>query len=215
MVFPGPRVLGPGIRGTLLILGLPVISDLLVAVLDRGVRDPVGALALAVLLGGAVVRLGERALGLLRRPFQRPGSSLSLAFPCSSSWASSVPPFVAVPPSSGFPGRRRNDTPLGSSPEFELECAGKQPQMSNSPEDTPERDPHHALNNPVGEPGPLQSGPTPTRRGRILAIHRLQKARRSANRPTRPRAPPARASRTQPKIPRQIGGRSQAENPDK
>src|SRR5436190_6252961 len=56
----------------LLVLRLPVVADLLVAVLERRVRGPVRPLPLAVLVDRRVVRLRERPLGALRRPRERP-----------------------------------------------------------------------------------------------------------------------------------------------
>src|SRR5690606_23934728 len=50
-----------------LLLRLPAVADLLVCVLQRRVRHTMGTLTLAVLLGGGVVRLGERPLSLLAR----------------------------------------------------------------------------------------------------------------------------------------------------
>src|SRR5206468_1684248 len=54
-----------------LVLRLPVVADLLEVVLERGVRRAMRALALAVLLGGAVVRLRELPLRLGGRALER------------------------------------------------------------------------------------------------------------------------------------------------
>src|SRR5438045_2803081 len=56
-----------------LVLGLPVVADLLVGVLEGAVRDAVRPLAFPVLLDGRVVGLGERSLGLRVRPLDRAG----------------------------------------------------------------------------------------------------------------------------------------------
>src|SRR4051794_20774327 len=60
-----------GVARPLLLLGLPVVADLLERMLDRGERGAVRPLALAVLLDCGVVGLGVGVLRLLRRPFQR------------------------------------------------------------------------------------------------------------------------------------------------
>src|SRR6185436_3410208 len=60
-----PAALGPVVGRPRLVLLLPVVADLLVAVLECAVGDPVRPLALAILLLRGVVGLGERALGLV------------------------------------------------------------------------------------------------------------------------------------------------------
>src|SRR5690625_5018001 len=74
--FAGVRVLRLGIGRALALLGDPVVTLLLVLVLDRGHGDTVGAFAFAVLLDGAVVRLDPGALRLLRRALERFGQFL-------------------------------------------------------------------------------------------------------------------------------------------
>src|SRR3954452_6459372 len=64
---------GLAVRRALPALRLPVVADLLERVLQRRERRAVGALALAVLLDGAVVRLRPGLLGLLRRALERAG----------------------------------------------------------------------------------------------------------------------------------------------
>src|SRR4051794_30497504 len=61
------------IRRTLVSLGLPVVADLLVAVLEGGERRAMGPLALAVSLHRAVVRLLPDGLGVAVRALQRGG----------------------------------------------------------------------------------------------------------------------------------------------
>src|SRR5690606_20729573 len=65
--------LGPRVRRAAALLRLPVVADLLVRALEGGVRDAVGALGVVVLLGGGVVRLGERPLRLRARAAERRG----------------------------------------------------------------------------------------------------------------------------------------------
>src|SRR3954454_13729257 len=64
-------LLGLRVRGSLLVLELPVVALLLGDVLDRGVRRAVGALLAVVLLLGAVERLGVGPLDLLGRARDR------------------------------------------------------------------------------------------------------------------------------------------------
>src|SRR5690606_9088595 len=67
-----PTPLGALVGGTLALLRLPVVADLLEAVLQRGVGHTVGALLVAlVLLVGRVEGLGEGALRLGGRALQR------------------------------------------------------------------------------------------------------------------------------------------------
>ena len=80
---PGPR--GLGVRGPLAALRLPVVADLLEAVLERGKGGPVRALTLAVLLDRGVVRLDPGALRLRRRALQRRGKLLPGRYRCTSS----------------------------------------------------------------------------------------------------------------------------------
>src|SRR3954464_13368961 len=64
-------LLGLRVRGSLLVLELPVVALLLGDVLDRGVRRAVGALLTVVLLLGAVERLGVGPLDLFGRARDR------------------------------------------------------------------------------------------------------------------------------------------------
>ncbi len=73
---PGLRVdatLRPLVRRTRGVLGLPVVADLLVGVLQRRERRAVRPLTLAVGLHCGVVRLRPRPLRLVRRALQRAG----------------------------------------------------------------------------------------------------------------------------------------------
>ena len=58
------------IRGSTLLLGEPTVADLFEAVLERGIRDSVGALLAAVLVSSCGVRFRKGALRLGIRPFQ-------------------------------------------------------------------------------------------------------------------------------------------------
>src|SRR6266511_3217682 len=71
-----------GVARTLLRLRLPMVADLLERVLDRGQRGPMGALALAVLLHGRVVRLDVRVLCLLGRSLERLGDVVTCWHAC-------------------------------------------------------------------------------------------------------------------------------------
>ena len=73
---PTLRVLA--VARTLLLLPLPVVADLLEGVLERGERDPVRGLTIAVLLLGGLERLDVGVLRLLRRPRQGGRQPLSL-----------------------------------------------------------------------------------------------------------------------------------------
>src|SRR5579884_1855079 len=83
LVDTAPRLVGPPrpgaapcrlrVRGTLALLGLPVVADLLEGVLEGAIGRLVGPAALAVLLRRVVVRLGEGVLGLLGRAPQGRG----------------------------------------------------------------------------------------------------------------------------------------------
>src|SRR4051812_26173698 len=64
-------LLGLRVRGSLLVLELPVVALLLGDVLDRGVRRAVGALLAVVLLPGAVERLGVGPLAFFGRARDR------------------------------------------------------------------------------------------------------------------------------------------------
>src|SRR3984885_13108486 len=68
-------------------LGLPVVPNLLEAVLECSERGPVGALTFAVLLDRAVVRLDPRLLGLGRRALQRRRQFLTSWQGSPSAWA--------------------------------------------------------------------------------------------------------------------------------
>jgi len=57
--------LGPLVGRAAPALPLPVVAHLLVTVLEGAVGDAVRPFTLAVFLGGSVVRLGERALGVV------------------------------------------------------------------------------------------------------------------------------------------------------
>src|SRR5689334_13266235 len=61
----GAAVPGALVGGTLLLLGLPVVADLLVTVFERGVGDAVRALFALVLLHRGIVYLGEYSLRVL------------------------------------------------------------------------------------------------------------------------------------------------------
>ena len=67
-----------------LFLGQPAIADLFEAALERCIGDAMGALLTAVLIGGGVMRLGERPLRLGVRRCTVPGNSSDFG----------VPPFV-------------------------------------------------------------------------------------------------------------------------
>src|SRR4051812_1692437 len=70
------RLLGLLVGGPLVVLGLPVVADLLERVLEGAERRAVGALALAVLVDGRVVGLDPGSLSLLRGSLQRRGKLL-------------------------------------------------------------------------------------------------------------------------------------------
>src|ERR1700694_3927152 len=67
----GTAPLGTRIGRAFVVLGLPVVADLLEGVLDRRVGGSVSALALSVRLHGAVVNFLEGALRLGWRSLQR------------------------------------------------------------------------------------------------------------------------------------------------
>ena len=90
----GSTAARPGIGRPLLSLRLPVVADLLEAVLQRVVGDAVRTLTFAVLLGGRIVHLGERPLRLGGRLLQCARQlallrSAALAL-SSASWCSSI-----------------------------------------------------------------------------------------------------------------------------
>ena len=89
----GATAARPRVGWALLGLRLPVVADLLEAVLERVVGDAVRALAFAVLLDGRVVHLGERPLRLRRRLLQRARQLALLGrAPLTSSSAWRAPP---------------------------------------------------------------------------------------------------------------------------
>ena len=92
LVLRRARILRPRISRALAVLGLPVTADLLEAALERRVRHPVSPLAVAMLLGRAVVGLGERPLGIRRRALDPGRSSRSVGLP-EGELAGSLPVF--------------------------------------------------------------------------------------------------------------------------
>ena len=100
-------------EGPFFILGKPTVANFFEAVFERRVRNAVGALFAAVLIGGRVVRLGEGALRFGVRPLHGAGQLVSLGFPALCCLRHSYSPLGV---GSSEPHRLRYWLPMGGVP---------------------------------------------------------------------------------------------------